>query len=113
MSGLPKELGYSKYDLASKSTNNIRNGKYKKTVKLSVGNLDLLVPRDKEDAYQPKIVEKHQIDISNLEDNILSLYGKGVSTRDINSHVQDIYGVSVSAESVSRITDKLIPLIQE
>ncbi len=108
-----EELGYSKYDSANKPTTNSRNGKYKKTVKSSAGNLYLLVPRDREGAYQPKIIEKHQRDISNLEDNILSLYGKGMSTRDISSHVQDIYGVSVSAESVSRIIDKLIPLIQE
>ena len=70
---IEEELGYSKYDLANKSTNNSRNGKYKKTVKLSAGNLDLLVPRDREGAYQPKIVGKHQRDVSNLEDNILSL----------------------------------------
>ncbi len=110
---IEEEFGYSKYDLANKSTTNSRNGKYKKTVKSSAGNIDLLVPRDKEGAYQPKIVEKHQRDISNLEDNILSLYGKGMSTRDISSHVQEIYGFEVSAESISRITDKLIPLIQE
>jgi transposase-like protein len=110
---IEEELGYSKYDLANKSTTNSRNGKYKKTVKSSAGTIDLLVPRDREGAYQPKIVEKHQRDISKLEDNILSLYGKGMSTRDISSHVQDIYGFEVSAESVSRITDKLIPLIQE
>ncbi|WP_319371529.1 transposase [uncultured Ilyobacter sp.] len=108
---IEEELGYSKYDLANKSNTNSRNGKYKKTVKSSAENIDLLVLRDREGAYQPKIVKKHQKDISKLENNILSLYGKGISTRDISSHVQEIYGVNVSAESVSRITDKLIPLI--
>ena len=110
---IEEELGYSKYDLANKSTSNIRNGSYKKNVKSNAGNLEISVPRDREGKFQPKIIEKHQRDISNLEDNILSLYGKGMTTRDINAHVQEIYGVDVSPESVSRITDKLIPLIQE
>ncbi len=110
---IEEELGYSKYDLANKSTSNIRNGSYKKNVKSNAGNLEISVPRDREGKFQPKIIEKHQRDISNLEDNILSLYGKGMNTRDINAHVQEIYGVDVSPESVSRITDKLIPLIQE
>ena len=110
---IEEELGYSKYDLANKSTSNIRNGSYKKNVKSNAGNLEISVPRDREGKFQPKIIEKHQRDISNLEDNILPLYGKGMTTRDINAHVQEIYGVDVSPESVSRITDKLIPLIQE
>lgn len=110
---IEEELGYSKYDLASKGTSNVRNGKYSKNVKSSVGEIELSIPRDRDGAYQPKIVEKHQRDISNLEDNIISLYGKGMSTRDINNHVKEIYGVDVSPESVSRITNKLIPLIEE
>jgi transposase-like protein len=110
---IEEELGYSKYDLANKSTSNIRNGSYKKNVKSNAGNLEISVPKDREGKFEPKIIEKHQRDISNLEDNILSLYGKGMTTRDINAHVQEIYGVDVSPESVSRITDKLIPLIQE
>jgi len=110
---IEEELGYSKYDIANKGTSNVRNGKYSKNVKSSVEEIELLIPRDRNGAYQPKIVEKHQRDISNLEDNIISLYGKGMSTRDINNHVKEIYGVDVSPESVSRITNKLIPLIEE
>lgn len=110
---IEEELGYSKYDIANKGTSNVRNGKYSKSVKSSVGEIELAIPRDRNGAYQPKIVEKHQRDISNLEDTIISLYGKGMSTRDINNHVKEIYGVDVSPESVSRITNKLIPLIEE
>jgi transposase-like protein len=112
---LEEELGYSKYDWRNKKTGtNSRNGySTKKVITESSGKIDLQVPRDREGKYEPKIIKKHQNDISSIEDKILSMYAKGMSTTAINSHIKDIYGFNISAEQVSRVTDKIIPLVKE
>jgi len=110
---LENELGYSKYDYKNKSTTNSRNGHSSKKVKSSVGKFELTVPRDREGEFEPVAVKKHQNDVSSIEDRILSMYARGMSTRDINSHLEEIYGLEVSADMVSRITDKILPLIRE
>lgn len=109
---LDNTLGYGKYETGSKTTDNTRNGKYPKKVKSTFGNIDLEIPRDRQGEYQPQIVPKGQSDISKIESQIISMYGKGMSTRDINKHMKDIYGIEVSAEMVSQITNKLLPIIQ-
>ena len=110
---LEDELGYSKYDYRNKQTSNSRNGHYKKTVASSQGEIELKVPRDREGAYEPTIVPKHEMDISAIEDKILFLYSQGTSTRDIEKAMQEMYGIEVDASRVSRITDKLLPMIRE
>lgn len=111
---LEQELGYSKYDYKNKTTTNSRNGHSKKKVKSdTAGEIDLNVPRDRDGAFEPQIVQKHQSDISSMDDKIISMYAKGMSTRDINAHMQDIYGFNVSAETVSKITDKILPIIKD
>lgn len=110
---LEDELGYSKYDYRNKQTSNSRNGHYKKTVASSQGEIELKVPRDREGAYAPTIVPKHEMDISAIEDKILFLYSQGTSTRDIEKAMQEMYGIEVDASRVSRITDKLLPMIRE
>lgn len=110
---LKEELGYSKYDYKQKQTNNSRNGSYKKTVTSSQGEIDLDVPRDRNGQYEPQIVKKHQMDISAIEDKIIFLYSQGVSTRDIEKTMQEMYGIEVDATRVSKITDKLMPMIRE
>ena len=112
---LDHELGYSKYDYKSKPANktNKRNGHSKKTVRSSTGQFDIAVPRDREGQFEPQMVKKHQRDVSGIEDRILSMYAKGMSTRDIQAHMEEIYGIDVSRDMVSRITDKLIPVIRE
>ena len=110
---LEEELGYSKYDYKQKQTNNSRNGSYKKTVTSSQGEIDLDVPRDRNGQYEPQIVKKHQMDISAIEDKIIFLYSQGVSTRDIEKTMQEMYGIEVDATRVSKITDKLMPMIRE
>lgn len=108
-----EELGYSKYDYKNKQTENSRNGSYKKTVTSSQGDIELEVPRDRKGEYEPQIVKKHQTDISSIEDKIIFLYSQGVSTRDIERTMQEMYGIEVDATRVSKITDKLLPVIRE
>ena len=110
---LDEELGYSKYDYKNKQTDNSRNGSYKKTVSSSQGDVELTVPRDRNGEYEPQIVKKHQMDISDIEDKIIFLYSQGTSTRDIERTMQEMYGIEVDATRVSKITDKLLPMIRE
>ena len=109
---LDNQLGYEKYGKNDENDNS-RNGYSKKKVKSSFGEIELDIPRDRNSEFEPKIVPKYSRDISNLEEKVISMYGLGMSTRDINKHIQEIYGVDVSAEMVSKITDKIIPLVEE
>ena len=88
---LEDDLGYSKYDYKNKDTSNKRNGYSKKTVTSSMGEMELNIPRDREGEFEPQVVKKHQRDISNIEDQVLSMYAKGMTTRDITEHLQNIY----------------------
>jgi putative transposase len=111
---LDHELGYSKYDWKNKEGENSRNGHSKKTVMTEFGKTELDIPRDTNGEFEPVIVKKHERSISpSVNDMIISMYAKGMSTRDIHAHMQRIYGLDVSAEMVSRITDKVIPKAKE
>jgi len=111
---LESKLGYSKYDYKNKTTENSRNGYSKKRLKSDIaGEFEVNIPRDRNGEYEPQMVEKHQRDISSIEDKILSMYAKGMSTGAINSHIEDLYKFSVSKEQVTRITDKILPLAKE
>jgi len=108
------ELGYSKYDWKNKEITNSRNGHTKKTVKSRFGNVALDIPRDTDGEFEPKIIKKHDRTMSNsLEDTVVSMYACGMSTRDIGNQMRKIYGVNVSAEMVSNITNKILPLAKE
>lgn len=108
------ELGYSKYDWKNKINQNSRNGHSKKTVNSKVGKIDLNIPRDTNGSFKPVVVKKHERFVNpSIDDRIISMYAKGVSNRDINDQMKEIYGIDVSAEMVSRITDKIIPLAKE
>lgn len=111
-SELDEELGYDKYD-RKKEKDNYRNGYSKKTVRSDLGELDLNIPRDRNNDFEPELVPKHTGDISAIQDKVISMYAKGMSTRDISSHIEDLYGIPLSAESVSRMTDKIVPMIEE
>jgi putative transposase len=110
---LDHELGYSKYDYKNKETENSRNGYSKKKVKSDYGEIDLKIPRDREGDFEPAVVKKNQRDISSIEDQVLSMYARGMTTRDIESHIEKLYGFEASAELISRITDKVLPLIND
>jgi putative transposase len=110
---LDSELGYSKYDYKNKQTDNSRNGYSKKTVQGNTGELEIKVPRDRQGEYEPQLVKKHQSDVSSIEDKVIFLYAQGVSTRDIQKTMQEMYGIEVDDSRVSKITDKILPLIKE
>lgn len=111
---LSYDLGYSKYDWRNKDVENSRNGHTKKTVKSSHGDLELRIPRDCAGEFEPVIVKKHERRLTDsLEDRIIGLYAKGMSNRDIYDSMQDLYGIEVSAEMVTRITDKILPVARE
>lgn len=106
-------LGYSKYDYKNKATDDSRNGYSPKTVTSSMGLIDLDIPRDRKGEFEPQIVKKNQTDISNIEDQVLSMYAKGMTTRDISTHLRDVYGVDASSEMISRMTDRILPIAKE
>jgi len=111
---LDHELGYSKYNWKDKRTDNSRNGHTKKTVRSNFGEVELAVPRDKNGEFEPQIVKKHDRHISSrIEETIISLYAKGLSARDTSEEIKKIFGVDVSAELVSGITDRVLPLAKE
>lgn len=111
---LDDELGYSKYDYKNKDTENSRNGHSKKTLKTSFGDIEVETPRDRRGEFEPQILKKNQTSITqDVEEKILSMYAKGMTTSDIESHIRDIYGLEVSDTTVSRITDKILPVAKE
>lgn len=110
---LENELGYSKYNYKDKKTDNSRNGHSKKKIRSDFGEIDLTVPRDRNGEFEPVVVKKHQKDVSGIEDQIISMYAKGMTVRDIQEHLSSIYGIEASPALISNITDKLLPVIKE
>lgn len=111
---LDDELGYSKYDYKNKGTNNCRNGHSKKNLKSSYGELEIKIPRDRNGEFEPQLVKKHQTNLTNdIEEKILSMYAKGMTTKDIEGHIRDFYGMECSDSTISRITDKILPALKE
>jgi putative transposase len=106
-------LGYSRDEASSKTTDNSRNGYTKKTVRSELGPVELSIPRDRKGEFEPKIVPKFKRDVSGIEEKVISLYARGLSTRDIHDQIKDLYGVEISAEMVSKITDHIVPEIKE
>lgn len=104
-------LGYNKYERSS-DVNNYRNGTKSKRVHSKYGELDIDVPQDRKSSFEPQIVPKRQKDIFQIDDKIISMYAKGMSTRQISETIEDIYGFDVSEGMVSDITDKLLPEIE-
>ena len=110
---MDEKLGYSKYDYRNKETDDSRNGYSKKTVTSSLGEIDLDIPRDRKGEFEPQAVKKNQTDVSNIEDQVLSMYAKGMTTRDISEHLASVYGVDASAEMISHMTDRILPIAKE
>ena len=111
---LDEELGYSRYDYKNKDTDNSRNGHSSKTLKTSFGEVDIDIPRDRKGEFDPVILKKNQTSISqDIEEKILSMYAKGMTTSDIETHIRDIYGLQISDTTISRITDKILPIAKE
>jgi transposase-like protein len=110
---LDTTLGYSKGEKQVEPAGNRRNGHSKKKVVSGYGESEIEVPRDREGEHEPVIVKKHQKNLTGLEEQVIALYGKGMTTRDIQDHLNQMYGVEISPALVSNVTAKLMPLIKE
>jgi putative transposase len=104
-------LGYEKYDRSNEP--NYRNGRKSKKIRSKYGEMDINVPQDRQSTFEPQVVKKRQKDISAIDDKIISMYAKGMTTRQISETIEDIYGFEVSEGMISDITDRLLPEIQE
>lgn len=110
---LTEELGYEKNQKGEKPTTNRRNGSNGKTLRSDLGPLEIEVPRDRQGEFEPKIVPKGQREFRGFDEKILSMYARGMSTRDITQHLKEIYGTEVSAELISRVTDSVSQMLEE
>ena len=106
-------LGYEKNCKGDLKSDNKRNGHSSKTLKSQYGEFQIDVPRDRNGEFEPKLIPKYQRDISGIEEKVISLYARGMSTRDIHDQLQELYGIELSAEMVSKITDKILPEVKE
>ena len=110
---LTAALGYEKYEAKGRNSGNSRNGKRTKTVKSSGGDIQIAVPRDRKGEFAPQILAKYQHNTSELEDKVIAMSSRGLSTSDIEEMLGETYGVSLSSGAVSTITDKVWPLVEE
>ena len=110
---MDNHLGYESNDHGYKETENRRNGYTNKSIRTSIGEVDIRTPRDRDGSFEPQIVPKRSKDVSEIEDKVLSMYARGMSQRDISDTVDEIYGFSLSAEQISNITDRILDEVRE
>jgi transposase-like protein len=110
---LENHLGYKKHEAKGKNSGNSRNGSSSKNIKSSYGEVEIDIPRDRNGEFEPAIIKKHERDISEFDEKIIGMYSKGMSTRDIQTHITELYGVEISPSLVSSITDKVQHLVSE
>ncbi len=110
---MAEHLGYAKNSVEGNNSGNSRNGYGKKTIKSEWGESDIYVPRDRNGDFEPRVIEKRQTRTDEIERRILAMYGKGMSVRDIEDQLRDIYGAEVSPGLISAITDKILPQVTE
>ena len=99
---MDRHLGYETNDRGAKSTTNRRNGYTEKTVKSSMGEIEIHTPRDRDGSFEPHLIPKRAKDVSGIEDKVLSMYAKGMSQRDIAGTIEEIYGFEISHETISK-----------
>lgn len=110
---MDEHLGYKKHEYKGRNSGNNRNGSYKRKLRSSSGEIDLEVPRDRNGEFESDFLDKYSVCSNELERKILSMYSRGISTRDIHEEILDLYGVEVSSTLVSQITDRVLPLVEE
>jgi transposase-like protein len=110
---LSEHLGYEAYEAKGRNTGNSRNGRYSKKLRTSEGETTIQVPRDRQGEFEPQTVGKHVANTSELEDKIIGMYARGMSVRDIQETLQELYGVDVSPTTLSAITDKVWGLVED
>lgn len=104
-------LGYEKSERSD--SDDYRNGYKSKTVQSSIGEVEISVPQDRKSTFEPKIVKKDQKDISDIDQKIIAMYAKGMTTRQISDTIEDIYGFDVSEGFISDVTDKILPQMED
>ena len=109
---LSEHLGYEPYEAKGRNSGNSRNGHYPKKVRTANGETTIQVARDRNGEFEPRIVSKYEANTNELEEKIIGMYAKGLSTRDIQETLAELYGVEVSATTVSQVTDKVWPLVE-
>lgn len=109
---LTDHLGYEPYEAKGRNSGNSRNGYYSKKVRTSEGDTAVRVPRDRNGDYEPKVLQRYASNTNELEEKVIGLYAKGMSTRDIQDTLHELYGVELSAQSISTITDKIWSLVE-
>jgi transposase-like protein len=102
---MTSHLGYDKHSISGSNTGNSRNGHSSKTIRTDSGNFNLTIPRDRNGDFAAKIITKNSKTIGKLDKQVISLYAKGLSTRDIQEQLEDIYGTEVSPQFISNVTD--------
>jgi transposase-like protein len=110
---LTSHLGYSRYEVKGRNSGNSRNGAYGKKIRTSAGDTDVNVPRDRNGNFKPAILKKHQRNSNEIERKIIGMYAKGVSVRDIQDTLADLYGINVSPTTISAITNKVWEMVEE
>jgi transposase-like protein len=110
---LTEHLGYEKGDPAGRGSGNSRNGYSSKTVIGDDGPIELAVPRDRDSSFEPQIVAKGQTRIEGFDERIISLYARGLSVREIQAHLHELYDVAVSPDLISRVTDAVLDEVRE
>jgi putative transposase len=106
------ELGYERYEAKGRNSGNNRNGKRSKRLRTSAGDTEISVPRDRNGQFQSKLLKRYEKNTNEIEEKVVTLYAKGNSTRDIQETLADLYGVDVSASTISAITDKVWPMVE-
>lgn len=106
---MDEHLGYDKNSVLGNNSGNSRNGYNRKTIISDYGASDIAVPRDRNGEFEPKVLEKHQVRTDEIEQKIMAMYGKGMSQRDIEDSIHEIYGADIPQTLVSKITDKILP----
>lgn len=110
---MSEHLGYEPYEVKGRNTGNSRNGRYSKKLRTSSGENTIQVPRDRNGEFEPQVVKKQVANTNELEDKIIGMYAKGMSVRDIQETLQELYGVDVSPTTLSAITDKVWGLVED
>jgi len=110
---MSQHLGYEKHSPEGKNGGNSRNGYSTKTIRSDSGEFDIDQPRDRDGTFEPQIIKKHQKSFNGFDDKIMSMYSLGMTTRDIQSHIKEIYGVELSPDFVTNVTDQIIDDIKE
>ena len=110
---LTHHLGYERNDPVGRGSGNSRNGKRKKTVRDKDGQVEISIPRDRQGTFEPQLIKKGQTRIKGFDEKVISMYARGMTVREIQGHLRDVYAVDVSADLISRLTSAVMEEVRE